>query len=159
MLAGRLSLRRETSDSRAGGLSNRHPRRGAGQAAGIKKQIAEGINPAAKRKIDKITGPLANVNSFRAVAEEWLDKARREGRADVTVGKLTWLLEFAYPIIGDRKVGKIKAPELLAVLRSVEKRGITKPHEGCTAPADRCSAIPSPPAAPTGTLLQTCAAH
>ncbi|KPF84805.1 integrase arm-type DNA-binding domain-containing protein [Novosphingobium sp. AAP93] len=89
----------------------------------IKKQIAEGINPAAKRKIDKITGPLANVNSFRAVAEEWLDKARREGRADVTVGKLTWLLEFAYPIIGDRKVGEIKAPELLAVLRAVEKRG------------------------------------
>ena len=35
----------------------------------IKKQIAEGINPAAKRKIDKITGPLANVNSFKAVAE------------------------------------------------------------------------------------------
>jgi hypothetical protein len=30
----------------------------------IKKQIAEGINPAAKRKIDKITDPLANVNSF-----------------------------------------------------------------------------------------------
>ena len=46
----------------------------------IKKLIAEGINPAAKRRIDKITGPLANVNSFRAVADEWLDKARREGR-------------------------------------------------------------------------------
>ncbi len=40
----------------------------------------------------------------------------------MTVGKLTWLLEFAYPIIGDRKVGEIKAPELLAVLRAVEKR-------------------------------------
>lgn len=34
----------------------------------IKKQIAEGINPAAKRKIDKITGPLANVNSFKCSA-------------------------------------------------------------------------------------------
>lgn len=76
----------------------------------IKKQIAEGINPAAKRKIDKITGPLANVSSFKAVAEEWLDKARREGRADVTVGKLTWLLEFAYPFIGDRKVGRSRLP-------------------------------------------------
>lgn len=89
----------------------------------IKKQIAEGVNPAAKRKIDKITGPLANVNSFRAVAEEWHEKARREGRAEVTLGKLKWLLEFAYPFIGDRKIGEIKAPELLAVLRSVEKRG------------------------------------
>lgn len=50
----------------------------------IKKQIADGINPAAKRKIDKITGPLAKANSFRAVADEWLDKARREGRADIS---------------------------------------------------------------------------
>lgn len=89
----------------------------------IKKQIAEGVNPAAKRKIDRITDPLANVNSFKAVAEAWLDKARREGRTDVTVGKLTWLLEFAYPIIGDRKVSEIKAPELFAVLRSGQKRG------------------------------------
>jgi integrase len=89
----------------------------------IKKQISDGINPAAKRKIDKITGPLAKANSFRAVADEWLDKARREGRADVTMGKLSWLLEFAHPYIGDRKIGEIKAPELLAVLRTVEKRG------------------------------------
>lgn len=89
----------------------------------IKKQIAEGMNPATKRRIDKITGPLANVNSFRAVAEEWLDKARREGRAEVTLGKLKWLLDFAHPILGDRKVGDIKAPELLAFLRAVEKRG------------------------------------
>ncbi len=89
----------------------------------IKKQIADGMNPSAKRKIDKITGPLANVNSFRAVAEEWLDKARREGRAEVTLGKLKWLLDFAHPIIGERKIGDIKAPELLAVLRAVEKRG------------------------------------
>lgn len=89
----------------------------------VKKQIADGVNPAAKRKIDKITGPLANLNSFRAVADEWLDKARREGRAEVTLSKLTWLLDFANPILGDRKIGEIKAPELLAVLRAVEKRG------------------------------------
>lgn len=81
------------------------------------------MNPSAKRKIDKITGPLANVNSFQAVAEEWFDKARREGRAEVTLGKLKWLLEFARPIIGARKIGEIKVPELLAVLRAVEKRG------------------------------------
>jgi len=91
--------------------------------AEIKKQIAEGFSPAAKRRIDKITGPLAKENTFRAVAAEWLEKARREGRAEVTLGKLTWLLEFAFPIIGQRKISEIRAPELLAVLRSVEKRG------------------------------------
>jgi integrase len=90
----------------------------------IKKQIADGMNPSTKRKIDKITGPLANVNSFQAVAEEWLDKARREGRAEVTLGKLKWLLEFAHPIIGARKIGEIKAPDLLAVLRGRKTRAL-----------------------------------
>ncbi|WP_430427914.1 tyrosine-type recombinase/integrase [Parasphingorhabdus sp.] len=89
----------------------------------IKQQIAEGFDPAAKRKIDKITGPLANANTFKAVAEEWLEKAEREGRAKVTLRKLRWLLNFAHPIIGLRKISDIKAPELLAVLRTVEKRG------------------------------------
>lgn len=89
----------------------------------IKKQISEGDNPATKRRIEKITGSLAQVDTFKAVAGEWLDKAEREGRADVTMSKLRWLLDFAYPILGDRKVGEIRAPELLAVLRAVEKRG------------------------------------
>lgn len=89
----------------------------------IKQQIAEGFDPAAKRKIDKITGPLANANTFTAVANEWLDKAEREGRAKITIYKLGWLLDFAHPIIGRRKISEIKAPELLAVLRTVEQRG------------------------------------
>jgi integrase len=91
--------------------------------AEIKKQLAEGENPAANRKIEKITGSQAQANTFKAVALEWLDKAEREGRAEVTMGKLRWLLDFAYPILGDRNIGEIKAPELLAVLRAVEKRG------------------------------------
>lgn len=69
------------------------------------------------------TGPLAHANSFRAVAEEWLEKARRECRADVTLGRLKLLLDFAHAIIGNRNVGGIKAPELLPVLRAVEQRG------------------------------------
>ncbi|MDE2042044.1 MAG: DUF4102 domain-containing protein, partial [Alphaproteobacteria bacterium] len=89
----------------------------------VKKQIADGISPAAHRKMAKITGPLADANTFKAVADEWLDKAKREGRADITISKLTWLLDFAHPILGLRKIGEIKPVELLAVLRSVEARG------------------------------------
>ena len=41
----------------------------------------------------------------------------------MTLAKKRWLLDFAYPSIGDRPVDKITAPELLAVLRRVEARG------------------------------------
>lgn len=74
----------------------------------IKKQLSEGENPAAKRRIEKITGSLAQANTFKSVGLEWLDKAQRESPTDVTMGKLRWLLDFAYPIPGDRKIGEIR---------------------------------------------------
>jgi integrase len=57
------------------------------------------------------------------IAEEWLAKQDREGRAAATIKKNRWLLEFAYPIIGDRPIRDISAPEILIVLRKVESRG------------------------------------
>lgn len=47
----------------------------------------------------------------------------REARSPVTIGKLRWLLGFAYPDIGDRPIADISPLELLSVLRGVEARG------------------------------------
>jgi integrase len=47
----------------------------------------------------------------------------REGRAEATIDKTTWLLDFARPALGNRPVSEITAAEILAVLRTVEKRG------------------------------------
>ena len=48
---------------------------------------------------------------------------QREGRATATLEKTKWLLDFAFELIGERPVAKVTPPELLAVLRKVEKRG------------------------------------
>ena len=45
------------------------------------------------------------------------------GRADVTLTKKRWLLDFAYPAFGDRPIAEITALEVLSVLRQVEARG------------------------------------
>jgi len=84
-----------------------------------KKLLEDGGDPSVRRKIDK----QARGNSFRLVAEELVDKMRREGRAPATLTKTQWLLDFAYAVIGDRPVAKITAPELLAVLQKIEARG------------------------------------
>ena len=84
-----------------------------------KKLLEDGGDPSVRRKIDK----QARGNSFRLVAEELVEKMRREGRAPATLTKTQWLLEFAYEVIGDRPVAKITAPELLAVLQKIEARG------------------------------------
>jgi len=88
-----------------------------------KRQLTDGSDPGHIRKIEKLTGAVSAENSFRVVAEELIEKMKREGRADVTVEKTKWVFEFAYPYIGDRPISEITAPEALVALRSVEARG------------------------------------
>jgi integrase len=86
-----------------------------------KRLLVKGIDPSTRRRLDKNATGIGN--TFKAVAEEVLSKLENEGRADVTLAKNRWLLAFAYPLLGDRPVGEITAPELLVVLRAVEARG------------------------------------
>jgi integrase len=65
----------------------------------------------------------ATGNTFREVADELLRKLEKEGRADATLAKQRWLLEFAYHEMGERVIAEITAPELLSLLRKVEARG------------------------------------
>lgn len=85
--------------------------------------VSAGEDPCMQRKLGKMTEKLCGGNSFRAVAEEWLDKQKREGHAEVTIDKLTWILGFANSLIGDRPVGEVKAQEVLLFLRKLEVRG------------------------------------
>src|SRR5262249_30122714 len=84
-----------------------------------KKCLTDGIDPAVHRKLEK----QARVVTFRLVADELLSKMRREGRAEATLTKTRWLLDFAFTDIGDRPISKISAHELLDVLRKIEARG------------------------------------
>src|SRR3546814_11372940 len=65
----------------------------------------------------------SDLNSFNVVADEWLGKLEAEGRSPATLEKLRWLLGFARPLLGERPLGEITAPELLTVLPTVDVRG------------------------------------
>lgn len=118
-IAGLVSAARWPLASTPRSPSSRRARKGKK----TKKQIAAGIDPAAQRKLDKIASAIAQKNTFRAVGDEWLDKLTREGRAEATLAKMKWLLELAYPVIGDRPIADVGPPELLNALRRVEARG------------------------------------
>jgi hypothetical protein len=72
-----------------------------------KQHLADNIDPSTQRRLEKLAA--ATGNTFRAVAEEVLVKLEKEGRADVTLTKKRWLLDFAYPVIGERPVAEITA--------------------------------------------------
>jgi integrase len=88
-----------------------------------KKLLAKGVDPSAQRRMARHAAAVSAANTFRLVGDELMAKHEREGRAPVTLNKNRWLLSLAYGAIGDRPVSDISAPELLDVLRAVERRG------------------------------------
>ena len=88
-----------------------------------RKKLIAGLDPAAEKKVARITQKIAQDNTFKAIAEEWLVKIEREDRAPVTLRKVRWLLDIAEPMIGSRPISKLTAQEILAVLRKVEANG------------------------------------
>jgi len=88
-----------------------------------KRLLANGQDPSLAKKLAKAANAAASANTFDAIADELLDKKRREAKAERTLDKLDWLLSLARPAIGGRPIGEITAPEVLSVLRAVEARG------------------------------------
>ena len=88
-----------------------------------KRLLAAGTDPSHQQKVDAARARVEENETFKAVALEWVAKNEREGMAEITLSKIRWLLEKAYPRIGNRPVAKITAQEVLATLRSVEATG------------------------------------
>jgi len=88
-----------------------------------KRLLASGIDPGQQKKAAALLKAKSEANTFDAIADELLDKKRREAKAERTLGKLEWLLGLARPALGPRPIAEITAPEVLSVLRAVEARG------------------------------------
>ena len=84
--------------------------------------LARGLDPSAQRR----TAKIAKADTFKVIAEEWLEM-QAERLAPITMTKARWILgSFVYPRLGSRPIGAITAPEVLAVLRPIESRGMNE---------------------------------
>jgi integrase len=102
------------------GLKDARDRRDA-----ARKLLADGTDPGEHRKEAKHAQLTAQANSFEAVAREWhamkLKKKWTQSTADKT---MTQLETYVFPQIGSHPIANLKAPQILAMLRKVEARGI-----------------------------------
>lgn len=86
-----------------------------------RRHLARGVDPSELRKAEKRS--QAGADSFEAVAREWFAKHEpnwAEGHASKVIRRLE---KDIFPWLGRKPVGAIMAPELLQVLRRIEKRG------------------------------------
>lgn len=89
-----------------------------------KRLLADGKDPSAQKRRDKLALKAAGDATFKAIALEYLDN-RRHTLTPLYADQLLRRLEAdIFPYLGTRPIAEIDAPELLDVLRKVEKRGV-----------------------------------
>jgi integrase len=88
-----------------------------------RKLLVQGIDPMAERKAAKTAERTAAENSFRTIAGLWfdhwqVDKSRQH--VDATRRRMEANI---FPLLGARPIGEIEAPELVVMVKAIERRG------------------------------------
>lgn len=96
-----------------------------------RKLLADGIDPGDKRKATR----TADADTFEAVAREWFARHAPKwapSHADKVIRRLE---RDVFPWIGDKAMAKLRAPDVLAVLRRIESRNAVetahRAHQNC----------------------------
>lgn len=87
-----------------------------------KRLLGEGKNPAFERDVEKQTRAIAAQNTFEAVALEWYEAQQATWSASHANRVKKQLDREVFPLIGQRPISSIGAPDLLAVIRRIEGR-------------------------------------
>jgi integrase len=91
-----------------------------------KRSIAANVDPSQVKRERKRAAKVANGNTFEAVAREWHGNWK-DARTPYYAGQILRRLEAdVFPAIGQRPIAQLEAPELLDMLRKVEKRGVSE---------------------------------
>lgn len=88
-----------------------------------RKLRAEAVDPMAQRKEQKIARRHAVESSFAAVAKLWYDGWKAARSESHTVYVWRRLEADIFPAVGGRPIAEIEAPELVAMMKKIEKRG------------------------------------
>ncbi|MHB8742679.1 MAG: tyrosine-type recombinase/integrase [Sulfuricaulis sp.] len=103
-----------------------------------KALLKAGCDPVATKKQDRLANQVSAANTFETVALEWIgQQCHRWSPGHVERVRDSIKLDI-FPDIGARPIKDITAPELLAVLRKVEKRGV---FETAQRLLQRCGAV------------------
>src|SRR5690606_37534363 len=88
-----------------------------------KRLLAKATDPSVVAQREKQERRAASANTFEKIADEFLAKTAREGKADATLTKKRWLVGLALADLGKRPIAEISAADVLVPLRKVESRG------------------------------------
>ncbi|WP_027175902.1 tyrosine-type recombinase/integrase [Desulfovibrio aminophilus] len=88
-----------------------------------RKVLAQGVDPAAARKAEQAEA-RAQEETFGDIAREWFDKFKHTWTPDGAEDIWQRLEKNVLPFLRERPIREITPPELLAVIRRMESRGV-----------------------------------
>ncbi len=103
-----------------------------------RKLIANDTDPSAAKQTKKRQDKIAAANTLEAVAREWAENRSNDWTAGHKALTLRTLEQDAFPTLGHRPIAEITPAELLATMRTIEKRGAL---EIASRVLQRCSSV------------------
>lgn len=88
-----------------------------------REQLAAGTDPSREKQQEKYRAKVAAANTFGDIAQEFIDKRRREGLSTSTADKSEYYISRMGPAFARLPISSIAPPDILAVLRRIEAKG------------------------------------
>lgn len=93
--------------------------------AQARRVLASGVDPMAQRKVERLQAAVGDVSSFQSVALLWLEHWSVDKDARHVDTTRRRLIANVYPALGLRPIADIEAPELVAMAKKIEARGVS----------------------------------
>jgi integrase len=102
-----------------------------------KKLLLAGVDPSTQRKTERASAERSALETFGVLANEFIAREGKNGRAAHTIAKLRWLLlDLAAPL-ENRPIRQVTPADILDVLRRIEARGLRESTRRCRATISR----------------------
>lgn len=88
-----------------------------------RKLLATGVDPMAQRKAEKNAARAEAENAFKNIAWLWFDHWKLEKSAQHVDATRRRMEANMLPVLGERPISEIEAPELVTMVKAIEARG------------------------------------
>lgn len=88
-----------------------------------KRQLAQGADPSEVRRAEKRAAKIAALRTLETIGREWFEAKEASWAPSYSERLMSRLEADIFPRLGGKPISEIEPPELLEVIREVERRG------------------------------------
>ena len=88
-----------------------------------RRALRDGVDPSVEKRARKLEQQAKALNTFEAVARDWLEHSKAKWTSTTKAQILASLERSIFPSLGARPIADIKPGDVAAAVKAIEKRG------------------------------------